>query len=219
MLVKCLTPARKRGRLSDVKIESVITLIEKGLSDEPGRRHGDDDLNPGWANPKDPVPAAVLLPLIERAGTANLLLIRRSGHLKSHAGQIGLPGGRIEQGEGAQEAAIREAEEEVGIEPTQVRIAGRLEPYLTRTGYLIDPFVARIEQPYDFVANPAEVDAMFELPLSLVMAPDAFQTEAVTVQGKRRSFYSMRYEDHYIWGATAGILVNFRRRLEDQCAS
>ncbi|MEO1250324.1 MAG: coenzyme A pyrophosphatase, partial [Pseudomonadota bacterium] len=83
----------------------------------------------------------------------------------------------------------------------------------------IDPFVARIEQPYDFVANPAEVDAMFELPLSLVMAPDAFQTEAVTVQGKRRSFYSMRYGDHYIWGATAGILVNFRRKLEDQCAS
>jgi len=214
-----LTGTGKKSRLIHVDMDSIIALIEKGLLSDAGSRRGDDDLNPGWTNENDPVPSAVLLPLIERDGAANLLLIRRSNRLNSHAGQIGLPGGRIEAGEGALEAAIREAEEEVGIRPQQVNVAGRLEPYLTRTGYMIDPFVARIDKPYQFVANPSEVDAMFEIPLELVLKPDAFQTETVTVQGKRRSFYSMQYEDHYIWGATAGILVNFRKRLEGQCAS
>ncbi|MEM8916706.1 MAG: CoA pyrophosphatase [Pseudomonadota bacterium] len=194
-------------------------LIDERLGSDTTEMRGDHDLNPGWGYTSAPKRAAVLMPLVERNGSLSLLLIHRATHLSAHGGQIAFPGGRIDPGESAEEAAVREAEEEVGIKPDQVRIAGRLQPYLTRTGYLIDPFVGWIREPYDFVANPDEVRSMFELPLSVALDAKCMHRETVTFEGKERQFYSMTYDGHYIWGATAGILVSLRKTLGVPCGS
>ena len=197
-----------------ITTETIAPVIERALSesgDAPAPA-SDDGASPPEG--RAPTPAAVLVPLIDRDSTPQVLLTRRSPNLSTHAGQIGFPGGRIELGESAENAAIREAGEEVGIRPESVRVAGRLEPYLTVTGFLIEPFVAWIDPPYDFVLNPAEVNDIFEMPLARIFESGAIQRETVSVEGRRRSYYSLRVGPHYIWGATAGMLVSFRNRLD-----
>lgn len=152
-------------------------------------------------------PAAVLVPLIERRSGFSVLLTRRTEHLRDHAGQISFPGGRIEPDDRSPEAAaLREAEEEVGLPPAQVQLIGRLPDYRLRTGYLVQPVVGLVAPPLRLLPDPHEVAEIFEVPLAFFLDPGNHQRHYLEYQGQRLPFYAMPYNDYYIWGATAAIL-------------
>jgi 8-oxo-dGTP pyrophosphatase MutT (NUDIX family) len=159
------------------------------------------------------VPAAVLLGLVPRSEGPTVLLTQRTAHLKDHAGQISLPGGRLEPGEDPVAAALREADEEIGLSADRVEVLGELRPYLTGTGFRIHPVVGWVDPPERFTTDPFEVEELFELPLGFVMDPANHRQDSYERNGRRRRFYVLPYAGRYIWGATAGILVNFARVL------
>lgn len=157
-------------------------------------------------------PAAVLIGLLPAPGGPRILLTRRTAHLRDHAGQISFPGGRIEAADaGPVGAALREAHEEVGLEPERVEVLGELACYRTRTGFLIHPVVGWIDRPASFRPDPFEVAELFELPLAFALDPANHRRDAYERDGRRREFWVVPYGEHYIWGATAGILVNLAR--------
>jgi len=157
-------------------------------------------------------PAAVLVPIVERGGELTVLLTRRNAELSSHAGQISFPGGRAEPTDRSpEETALRETEEEVGISPDRVYIAGRLDNYLVGTGYRITPVVGLVTPPANFRRDAREVEEIFEVPLSFVLSPDNYRREAVEIEGQSRRFYVLSYQEYDIWGATAAILVNLQK--------
>ncbi len=172
-------------------------------------RRGDHDLNPGMG-PKGPLtPAAVLVPLVLRPGGPTILLTQRTDHLHDHAGQISFPGGRIEDRDATPEAAaLREAEEEVGLDPSRVELVGRLDTYVVRTGFEVTPAVGIVRPPFDVKPDPFEVAEVFEVPLAFILNRDNHERHSREYKGARRFFYVMQYEDRYIWGATAAMLVN-----------
>jgi 8-oxo-dGTP pyrophosphatase MutT (NUDIX family) len=160
--------------------------------------------------------AAVLLGLVDRAGGPSIILTQRTAHLRDHAGQISLPGGRMEPVDGGPaDAALREAQEEIGLAPRQVELLGGLRHYDTITGFRIHPVVGWIEPPMTLQPDPYEVAEVFELPLGFVLDVANHRRESVERDGVRRHFYVLPYQNRYIWGATAGILVNFARLLAD----
>jgi 8-oxo-dGTP pyrophosphatase MutT (NUDIX family) len=159
-------------------------------------------------------PAAVLLGLVARPGGPSVILTQRTAHLRDHAGQISLPGGRIEASdEGPAAAALREAFEEIGLPPAKVELLGGLRPYDTVTGFRIHPVVGWIEPPVELAPDPFEVAEAFELPLAFVLDPANHRRDSYERNGERRRVYVLPYQHRYIWGATAGILVNFARLL------
>lgn len=161
-------------------------------------------------------PAAVLIPVIERPAGLSVLLIRRSEALAVHAGQIGFPGGRIEKGDPhSLGAALREAQEEVGLDPALVTPVGTLPQYRTGTGFEIVPHVGFV--PEDFVPVPdgGEVAEVFEAPLGFLLDPSNRQWHSALSQGRRRWYYAIPYEHHFIWGATAGILKTLADRIAE----
>ena len=162
------------------------------------------------------VPAAVLVPIIhgERPG---ILLTKRSSRLKSHAGQVAFPGGRVEPGDASVEAAaLREAHEEIGLHAGHVEVAGRLPDYVTGTGFLIAPVLARLPDGLELTPSEAEVEAIFTLPLAVLLDPNAPERRRAYFRGRSREFWVWPHPDHYIWGATAAILVNLAHRLRAQ---
>ena len=162
----------------------------------------------------DGLPAAVLIGLVARAGGPTVLLTKRTDHLKDHAGQICFPGGRIEPEDASVEAAaLREAEEEIGLHPTKVDVIRRLSPYDTTTGFRIHPVVGWIEPPFETKLDDFEVAEVFELPLAFILDPKNHQRQSHMRGDQRRSYYVLPYEGRFIWGATAGMLVNFSRML------
>lgn len=164
--------------------------------------------------PADHAPAAVLVPLIERPEGLSLLLTLRTQHLRKHAGQIALPGGRSEPGETPWETALREAQEEVGLDPALVEVAGLSEPFWARTGYLITPVVGFVHPDLSLEPNPDEVDEVFEVPFDFVM--DAANHQIVQrefADGVSREVLAMPYQDRYIWGMTAMMLRALHARL------
>jgi 8-oxo-dGTP pyrophosphatase MutT (NUDIX family) len=162
-------------------------------------------------------PAAVLLGLVARPEGPSVILTRRTAHLRDHAGQISLPGGRIEPGDdGPAAAALREASEEIGLPPEEVELLGGLRHYDTVTGFRIHPVVGWIEPPVELAPDPFEVAEAFELPLAFVLDPANHRRDSYERDGERRRFYVLPYRDRYIWGATAGILVNFARLLLEE---
>lgn len=170
---------------------------------------GDHDLNPGMLPGKDLRQAAVLVPLVERPEGLTVLLTKRTDHLDHHPGQISFPGGRVEDDDPtAEEAALREAEEEVGLERHQVEIIGRLDEYVVRTGFSVTPFVGLVQPDYTLSPDDFEVAEIFEVPLSFFMDEKNHRRDSRTHKGEVREFYAMPYEDYYIWGATAGMLRN-----------
>ncbi len=179
-----------------------------------GAARGDHDLNPGTLPPAPLTPAAVLVPLVDRAGGLTVLLTRRTEDLADHAGQISFPGGHIEPGDGvAEEAALRETEEEIGLKRQHVEILGRLDDYITRTGFRVTPVVAFVAPPFDLDPDPEEVAEVFEVPLAFVLDPANHQRHSRRYDGMNRQFYAMTYGGQFIWGATAGMLVNLYERL------
>ncbi|MFV0282030.1 MAG: CoA pyrophosphatase [Rhodoblastus sp.] len=158
-------------------------------------------------------PAAVLIGLIARPDGPTVLLTERSTHLRSHSGQVAFPGGKIDPGEDAVEAALREAEEEIGLARKHVEPFAALAPYLSGSGYCITPVVAEIHPPFQLDINPDEVAETFEAPFAFVMDPANHQRQSREWKGAMRHFYAMPWNDHYIWGVTAGILRNMYERL------
>lgn len=180
---------------------------------------GDHDLNPDMLDDQDEATdAAVLVPLVERADGLTVLLTRRTDHLNDHAGQISFPGGRVEAHDAdAAAAALREAEEEVGLVPDRVRLIGELDVYLTRTGFRVMPVVGLVQPPLALAPDDFEVAEVFEVPLGFFLTPGACRKDSRVYAGRRRLFYAFPYGDYYIWGATAGMLVNLVEVLGEPC--
>jgi 8-oxo-dGTP pyrophosphatase MutT (NUDIX family) len=176
---------------------------------------GDHDLNPGETPPSAALrAAAVLVPLIDRKDGMTVLLTQRTAHLSAHAGQIAFPGGRIEADDpDAIAAALRETEEEVGLPRDRVTVIGRLDTYVTGTGFEITPIVGIIEPPYPLTIDPFEVAEAFEVPLSYILDPHNHNRTERESAGRTRIFFVLPYEGRNIWGATAGMLVNLAEVL------
>jgi 8-oxo-dGTP pyrophosphatase MutT (NUDIX family) len=177
---------------------------------------GDHDLNPDMPPHDTLIAAAVLVPLVDRPGGLTVLLTQRTAHLNSHAGQISFPGGRVEPDDASHEAAaLRETEEEIGVPADRIEIIGRLDYYVVRSGYRVTPVVAFVNPPFEIRADPFEVADVFEVPLGFILDRKNHETGTRTHDGVERSFYVLPYEDRYIWGATAGMLVNLTDVLVD----
>jgi len=177
----------------------------------------DFDLNPdavAWLDDHPaPRPAAVLVPIVARA-PLTVLLTQRTDSLPSHAGQIAFPGGKIEADDRDPiAAALREAREEIGLDPSFVEPLGYLDAYRTGTGYRIFPVVALVRPGFELKLDPREVADAFEVPLHFLMEVRNHQTHDRTLRGVKRRFYAMPFEERYIWGATAGMMRNMHQRL------
>lgn len=160
--------------------------------------------------------ASVLVPIVPRAEGLMVLFTQRTVHLKAHGGQVSFPGGRVEPGDASPEfTALREAQEEIGLPPERVEVLARLPDYLTRTGYRISPVVGLLAPPLALVPDPREVDEIFEVPLAFLLDTRNHRRRTREYQGRKVGFYEMPYGERYIWGATAGMLVNLCRLLSD----
>ncbi|MFZ6771432.1 CoA pyrophosphatase [Undibacterium sp. SXout7W] len=163
------------------------------------------------ANNLDFRPASVLIPIVIRDHGLTILLTQRAANLNHHAGQISFPGGRVEKlDSNPVETALREAEEEVGLERQHVSILGTLPDYKTGTGYQVTPVVSLVQPPFHLKADPGEVASIFEVPLAFLMDGKNHQRRAYALPdgSGERVFYAMPYQKHFIWGATAGMLRN-----------
>ena len=161
------------------------------------------------------VQAAVFMPLVQRLDGLHMLLTRRATHLTDHAGQISFPGGRIEPSDrDAVAAAIRETQEEVGIEPSYLDFIGIQPDMLTATGYSVTPVVGTVRQGFSMRPEPSEVAEVFEVPLAFLMDPASHKLHrAVLPNGSERLYFSMLWQDYFIWGATAALIRNLYRFL------
>ncbi|UKV15054.1 CoA pyrophosphatase [Thalassospiraceae bacterium SW-3-3] len=160
-------------------------------------------------------PAAVLVPLVQRDEGLHVILTRRTDHLSDHAGQISFPGGRQEDNDNTlEETALRETEEEIGLARVHIDLVGRLDDYYTVTGYQVTPVVGLITPPFDLAPDAHEVAEVFEVPLEFILEPRNQKLQTVTFEGAKRRYFAIPYREYYIWGATAGMLVNFSEVLK-----
>ena len=159
------------------------------------------------------VPAAVLVAITDRPEPVVILTVRRE-HLRTHAGQIAFPGGRIDPGEDAIAAALREAHEELGLAPNAVEIAGEIEPYRTVTNYVVTPVIGVVAPDLPLEPHEPEVADWFEAPLAYLLDPANQQRRSALFQGRERHYYEIMWNDRRIWGATAAMIVNLSRRLQ-----
>ena len=158
-------------------------------------------------------PAAVLAPIALRSGGPTMIFIRRADHLRSHSGQVAFPGGKIDPGESAHDAALREAHEEIGLEARDVEPLGWLDPYLTGTNFRVAPLVAFVSGAFAPAIDAGEVAECFEIPLAVALDPGRFEVHEREWNGTARKFFALSAEGRYIWGATAGILRSLATRL------
>lgn len=159
--------------------------------------------------------AAVLVPVVLRPEVPTIMLTQRTDHLYDHAGQISFPGGRLDPGDATPEAAaLREAEEEVGLKPDCIELIGRLDTYvIQRTGFEVVPTVGLVRPPFELHPDPFEVAEIFEVPLSFVLDRVNHERHSRVFEGVERSFHVLQFEGRYIWGATAAMLVNLAEVL------
>lgn len=200
-----MTPAALRLRLAEIANApngAAMSSVDPILGDEVT---GDPE--------PVPVPAAVLVPVV-LGEQPSVLLTKRTSHLNKHAGQISFPGGRIDpEDSGPEAAALREAWEEIGLDAGAVEVLGRMTDHVTGTGYRITPVLAVIPPALTYTLSPHEVDEIFELPMRVVLDPDAPKRQRQHVRGMWREYWVWPHPDHFIWGATAAILVQLAKRL------
>lgn len=192
--------------------------VTAALALQANERRSDFDLNPERRDSElrnhGERPAAVLIGLRPAPGGIRVILTRRAAHLYQHAGQIAFPGGKIDPGDrSARHAALREAEEEVGLPAEAVRILGDLDAYFTSTGFRVAPVVAAVAADWEPAPDPREVGEVFEPPLDFLMDPANRRRGHHDRLGYRRYFWAMPWEGRYIWGATAGMLKDLSDRL------
>jgi 8-oxo-dGTP pyrophosphatase MutT (NUDIX family) len=210
-------------------VDEIVRRLSAGT---PGRRsaprapeagedwpRGDHDLNPDFYEPgRALTEAAVLVPIVTRGEGPTVLLTQRTDHLNDHAGQISFPGGRLDPGDAdARAAALRETEEEIGLPHAHVRLVGRLDTYVTRTGFEVTPLIGLVAPPFALTLDSFEVAEAFEVPLAFFLDPANRKTDSRLYQGKERHFFAFPYGERYIWGATAGMLVNLAEVLGAPC--
>ena len=157
--------------------------------------------------------AAVLVAITDRAEPGLILTVRRE-HMRTHAGQVAFPGGGIDPGEDAVSAALREAHEEILLEPAEVDVIGTIEPYRTVTGYVVTPVIGVIAPDLPLEAHEHEVADWFEAPLGFVLDRRRQQRRSALFQGRERHYYEIVWNGRRIWGATAAMIVNLSRRLQ-----
>ncbi len=188
-----------------------------GPLDTAWRDHGDHALNPQLMQIAQELKlkdAAVLVPVIDDGDEAKIILTQRTATLRTHSGQIAFPGGAVDPEDGSPEqAALREAQEEIGLDPRFVEPLARLPNYYATTGFRITPILAVVQRGFDLRLNPEEVDDAFEVPLSFLMNEANHQRGSRDFNGAERHFYLMPYENRNIWGITAGILRTLYERL------
>lgn len=158
-------------------------------------------------------PAAVLMAVTEHDETPSFLLLHRPSNMRAHPGQIAFPGGKIDAGETPEEAALREAWEELGIHGDHVRVIGTSDIYKTGSGYEITPVLASVPHDIAITPNPTEVAQWFKAPADFVLNPANQVERWVEWEGGMRPYYEIQWQEHCIWGVTAAILVNLSRRL------
>lgn len=189
-------------------LEGFRAAFERAMA-APGGGRGDHDLNPGMEPPRERRPASVLIPVVGREAEPTILLTQRADDLPHHPGQVSFPGGRVEAGDrDAVETALRETEEEIGLDRSHVEVIGRLDDYVTRTGFVVTPVVGLVRPPFETEADPVEVAAIFEVPLSFVLDRSNHERHSREWRNRMRHFYVFPHPERYIWGATAGMLVN-----------
>ena len=189
---------------------SLIERITLALAGEPPEGLLPGDLNDGHDG--EHREAAVLVAITDRPAPG-LILTQRREHLRTHAGQVAFPGGRIDEGEDAVSAALREAQEELRLNPALVRLLGQADPYCTVTGYWVTPVVGVVPPDLALTPNPAEVSDWFEAPLDFVLDPANQRRMTAEYRGRMRHYYQIDWNGRNIWGATAAMLVNLTRRL------
>lgn len=191
--------------------------VPPGLTDAsiipPSGDQGTDHMLRIVAQERPIRPAAVLIGIVEH-DKPTVLLTQRAAHLNDHAGQISFPGGKIDPGDATPlDTALREAEEEIGLNPAFITPVGYLDVYATGFGFRILPMVARVRPGFELHVNADEVDEAFEVPLAFLMDPINHQIHSKEWRGMMRSYYAMPFADRYIWGATAGILRMLYERI------
>ncbi|TVV73388.1 CoA pyrophosphatase [Sphingomonas solaris] len=185
---------------------------------EDGVRHADgylggDTRDLAQRYPQGFTPAAVLVPIVERPEPGVLLTLRNAA-MRQHAGQIAFPGGRMDPGDdGPVAAALREAEEEIGLPRAAVQVIGTADRYQTGTGYEVTPVIGLIAPDTALVPHPGEVADIFEVPLDFLLDPRNHGRHAMEWEGRERRYFEIMWNDRRIWGATAGMIVNLSRRL------
>ena len=207
---------------SPFDIATFLDLTSKRLQPEPplpgsplANVRGDHDLDRASlpVPEAETSPAAVLVPIVRRS-EATVLLTQRTSTMRQHSGQIAFPGGKVDRADGSPlMAALREGEEEIGLDRRLVTPLGYLDPYITGTGFRITPVVGLVEPTFKLAINPIEVDDAFEVPLGFLMEPGNYQRHAREFQGRTRRYYAIPFGERYIWGATAGIIRNLYERL------
>jgi 8-oxo-dGTP pyrophosphatase MutT (NUDIX family) len=190
---------------------SLVDRLRASLSAPPALAPLDSDLIELRDRPG--VPAAVLIAVTDRPQPGVILTVRRE-HLRTHAGQVAFPGGRIDPGEDAVAAAIREAHEELGLNPGVVEVVGELEAYRTVTHYVVRPVIGVIPPDLALEPHEHEVADWFEAPLDHLLDPASQQRHSALFQGRERHYYEIMWKERRIWGATAAIVVNLSRRLQ-----
>lgn len=186
--------------------------------EEPERDfYGDHRLNPesrDWVVRPNLREAAVMITAVDHHDGATLILTKRADHLRKHAGQIAFPGGSIDPEDASPEAAaLREMEEEIGLDPAAVEVLGRLPDYSTGSGFRIAPVLGIVQPGFSLSINPVEVDAVFEVPLAFLMDPANHARNSLIFAERERFFYEMPFGERRIWGVTAGVIRTLYERL------
>ncbi|KMW58881.1 putative nudix hydrolase YeaB [Candidatus Rhodobacter oscarellae] len=192
-------------------LAAILEALER-----PSSGSSDFDLNPGVVLPEGRKlrPAAVLVALMERHGELQVILTKRSSALKHHPGQIAFPGGKVDASDkDVAAAALREAREEIGLDPANVEILGALPSHETVTGFAVTPVLGRVRDDFIPIPEPGEVAEMFFVPFAHVSDPANFSVQSRRWRGQRRRYYTVPYGPYYIWGATARILRGLADRL------